>query len=95
MKVSPVATPGAAQPEAAGLGPIRAGIHGLLAAAGRPAAEACRGTWARVTIDKFRHWALQTLKKHRVSSHKFSMGIHRTTEIFVLRSYDLFRLNAK
>jgi hypothetical protein len=19
----------------------------------------CRGTWARVTIDKFRHWALQ------------------------------------
>ena len=35
----------------------------------------CRGTWARVTIDQFRHWrALQTFKKHtcRVSNNIFS-----------------------
>jgi hypothetical protein len=32
----------------------------------------CRGTWARVTIDQFRHWALQTFKKHGVSSNILS-----------------------
>ena len=27
--------------------------------------EACRGTWARVTIDQFRHLSLQTFQGHR------------------------------
>ena len=40
----------------------------------RPAQEdpVCRGTWARVTIDQFRHWAPQTFKKHMASSNIFS-----------------------
>jgi hypothetical protein len=31
----------------------------------------CRGTRARVTIDQFRHWALQIFNKHRASSNIF------------------------
>ena len=31
----------------------------------------CRGAWARVTIGRFRHSALSTLKKHRASTNIF------------------------
>jgi hypothetical protein len=36
------------------------------------AALTCRGAWVRVTIDQFRHSALQNFKKHRASSDIFS-----------------------
>jgi hypothetical protein len=30
-----------------------------------------RGSWARVTIGQFRHWALQTFTKHRAPANIF------------------------
>ena len=37
--------------------------------------QVCRGMWARVTIDQFRHLALQTVKKHRAPSNIFSLQV--------------------
>ena len=34
----------------------------------------CRGTWARVTIDQFRHLALQTFKKYRASTNNHTIS---------------------
>ena len=39
----------------------------------------CRGTWARVTIDEFRHLALQTFKKYRASSNICSNKMFKMT----------------
>jgi hypothetical protein len=33
-----------------------------------PATAACRGAWARVTIDRLRNLSLITFKKHRAST---------------------------
>jgi hypothetical protein len=35
-------------------------------------AATCRGTWARVTIEQFRHLAVQTFQGHRASTNIFS-----------------------
>jgi hypothetical protein len=32
-------------------------------------AVVCRGAWARVAMDQFRHLALQTIKEHRASAN--------------------------
>ena len=38
---------------------------------GPEAAAVCRGAWARVTIDHFRHFAMQTFLGHRASTDIF------------------------
>ena len=50
----------------------------IAASAPGSSSATCRGAWARVTADQFRHPALQTFKKHRARSDVCSDG-RRTT----------------